>query len=66
MPNYALLVDQVDAVGMKYWVLQSATFDYGGKWDATKMLLVSTEVQGKTTGAHYNVRENYWSNIWGD
>ena len=43
----------------------SATLSISGKWGATGKLLMSTAIQGKTTGTYYQAQENYWSNSWG-
>jgi len=44
----------------------SATPSISGKWGVTGKLLVSTAIQGKTTGPYYHAWENYQSNSWGD
>jgi len=43
----------------------SVTPSISGKWGATGKLLMSTAIQGKTTGPYYQAWENYWSNSWG-
>ena len=47
-------------------MLPGATFDYGGESEMLpRCYWYLLKYKGKTTGAYYNARENYQSNIWG-